>query len=199
MFSVSIENLIAALKCLPGVGPKSAQRIAFHLLARDRNGGKNLANALWDCMEKIGHCQLCRTFSENPVCTICQNVRRDPTLLCVVESPGDLTAIEQIGYRGRYFVLLGHLSPIDGIGPTDLGLDMLHERLQNESIKEIIVATNSTVEGEVTAHYIAQLAKKQQITCTRLAHGVPMGTELEYLDGTTLAHAFAARVLTAQE
>lgn len=196
MFSPNLENLMAALRCLPGVGAKSAQRMAFYLLARDRPGGLHLAHALKQCMELMGHCQRCRTFSENTVCAICLNQRRDPNTLCIVESPSDLLAIEQIGFRGVYFVLHGHLSPIDGIGPTEIGIDLLKERLQNETIKEMILATNPTVEGEATAHYIVQLAKKWPMKCSRLAHGVPVGSELEYLDGNTLAHAFAGRITT---
>ncbi len=199
MFSAALEELVNALRRLPGIGPKSAQRMAFFLLARDRTGGKIIGKQLIKAMENIGQCQQCRTFSEYSICSICQNQRRDPTLLCIVESPADMLAVEQTGFRGRYFVLHGHLSPIDGIGPYELGLEQLQQRLAAEAIEEIILATNPTVEGEATAHYISQLAKPHNIQCTRIAHGVPMGSELEYIDGGTLSRAFSGRQKAFEE
>ncbi|MDO1527405.1 recombination mediator RecR [Fulvimonas sp. R45] len=189
-----LANLIEALRCLPGVGGKSAQRMAFHLLERERERGLKLADALREAMQRIGHCSRCRNFSEEPVCTICASASRDRHLLCVVESPVDLAAIEQAtGYRGQYFVLMGRLSPLDGLGPQELGLDRLGERLAEGEVEELILATNPTVEGEATAHYLAQLARAAGIRPTRLAHGVPLGGELEYVDRGTLAHAFGSR------
>lgn len=194
MFSPLIDELMAALRCLPGVGPKSAQRMTLQLLERDREGAARLANALTQAVEGVGRCQRCRTLTEQPLCGICSNARRDDTLLCVVETPADVLAIEQAGtYQGKYFVLMGHLSPIDGIGPEDIGVDQLVGLLQSESIQEVILATNSTVEGEATAYYISERARPLGITVSRIAHGVPMGGELEYIDGGTLAHAFASR------
>ncbi len=192
-FSPLLEELIHSLRALPGVGPKSAQRMAFHLLSRDRQGGKSIATALQHAMEHIQHCQQCRTFSEVPRCGICSNQKRDHHLLCIVESPADMLAIEQTGYRGLFFLLLGHLSPIDGIGPQDIGLNHLQQRLQQEVIEEIIIATNPTVEGEATAHYILQLAKQAKVNCSRIAHGVPLGDVLEYIDTRTLSLAMAGR------
>jgi len=189
-----IERLMEALRCLPGVGPKSAQRMAYHLLERDREGGRRLADALVDAMEHVGHCRQCRTFSEEDLCPLCANERRDRSLLCVVESPADVLALEQAtGFGGLYFVLMGHLSPLDGIGPDELGLDALTARLDGGEVKEIILATNPTVEGEATAHYIGEMARERGIRATRLAHGVPLGGELEYVDGGTLSHAFIGR------
>lgn len=189
-----LADLVEALRCLPGVGGKSAQRMAFHLLERDRERGLKLADALREAMQRIGHCQRCRNFSEEPLCAICAGSSRDRQLLCVVESPVDLAAIEQAtGYRGQYFVLLGRLSPLDGLGPQELGLDLLAERLGEGEIEEMIIATNPTVEGEATAHYLAQLARAGNVRPTRLAHGVPLGGELEYVDRGTLAHAFGSR------
>ena len=193
-FSPLILRLIEDLRCLPGVGPKSAQRMAFHLLEHDREGAERLARSLLEAVERIGHCQRCRTLSEAEVCPLCANSGRDQTLLCVVESPADVRAIEQAThYRGLYFVLMGHLSPLDGIGPAEIGLDLLERRLDEGSIKEVILATNPTVEGEATAHYISTLVHERNITTTRIAHGVPLGGELEYVDGGTLSHAFAGR------
>ncbi len=189
-----LDELIDALRCLPGVGPKSAQRMAFHLLERDRKGGKRLAEQMTLAMDRIGHCGRCRTFSEEPVCALCRSGSRDDSLLCVVESPSDLHALEQAtGFRGRYFVLMGRLSPLDGIGPSDLGLELLSQRLSESEIVELIIATSPTVEGEATAHYLAQVAKARGVRATRLAHGVPLGGELEYVDRGTLAHAFGGR------
>ncbi len=193
-FPPLIDGLIQALRCLPGVGPKSAQRIAFHLLERDRNGGRALAHALEEAMVNVGRCTRCRTFSEAELCPICVSQRRDPGLLCVVETPADVYAIEQAtDYRGLYFVLGGHLSPLDGIGPAELGLSVLEERLGEAALHEVILATNPTVEGEATAHFIAELAAHHGVTATRIAHGVPLGGELEYIDGGTLSHAFSGR------
>ncbi len=196
-FSPLIDKLITQLRHLPGIGPKSAQRMAFHLLARNRLGGHNLAEALKIAMEKVGHCDRCRTFSELACCPLCSSPRRDQGLLCIVESPADLMAIEQTGFHGLYFVLMGHLSPLDGIGPEQIGLPQLKERLGQEQINEIIIATNPTVEGEATAHYISELSKPFGVHVTRIAHGVPLGGDLEFIDAGTLARALASRgVLT---
>jgi len=189
-----IGRLIEALRCLPGVGPKSAQRMAYHLLERDREGALQLAAALHEAVEKVGHCSSCRTLSENALCPICSNARRDASQLCVVESPSDVAAIEASSvYQGKYFVLMGHLSPLDGIGPEDIGLDLLAKRLDSGEITEVILATNPTVEGEATAHYISEMIHSRGIRVTRIAHGVPLGGELEYVDGGTLSHAFNGR------
>lgn len=194
MFSPLIDELMASLRCLPGVGPKSAQRMALHLLERDRTGAGRLASSLLKAVEGVGRCQRCRTLTEQAHCGICANSRRDNSLLCVVETPGDVLAIEQAGtYQGKYFVLLGHLSPIDGIGPEDIGVDQLIQLLQTEPISEVILATNPTVEGEATAYYISERAKHLHVTVSRIAHGVPLGGELEFIDGGTLAHAFSSR------
>lgn len=193
-FSPLLSQLIEALRCLPGVGPKTAQRMAFQLLERGRNNGKNLARVLQDAMRDIKHCQNCRTFSETELCQLCSSPHRDSTLICIVENPTDMVAIEQMGiYRGLYFVLMGHLSPLDGIGPEDLGLKQFIGLLSQEKIKEVILATNPTVEGEATAHYISEIVKQYHIKVTRIAHGVPLGGELEYIDSGTLAHAFTGR------
>jgi recombination protein RecR len=194
-FSPLISQLITALKCLPGVGAKSAQRMAFTLLERNRDGAMTLSQALHDAMEHVKNCEQCRTFTESSICALCANPSRaESAQICIVESPQDILAIEQISqYKGKYFVLMGHLSPIDGIGPSELGLDILQTRLQQESIEEVILATNPTVEGEATAHYIGQMCKKHNIQTTRIAHGVPVGGELEYIDGNTLTHAFSGR------
>ncbi len=192
--SPAIERLIEALRCLPGVGPKSAQRMAFHLLERDREGGLGLARALAEAMEQVGHCADCRTFTEDERCALCASERRDRSQLCIVENPADVWALEQAtGFQGVYFVLMGHLSPLDGIGPAELGLDLLETRLGEGEVQELILATNPTVEGEATAHYIAELARRHGIRATRIAHGIPLGGELEYIDGGTLSHAFAGR------
>lgn len=189
-----LQQLVSALRCLPGVGAKSAQRMAYHLLERDRDGGRQLARILLDAMDNIGHCARCRTLSESEICRICENPHRDPSLLCIVETPADQALIEQaIDYRGSYFVLGGHLSPLDGIGPREIGLDQLDRRLADGSVSEIILATNPTVEGEATAQYIHDMARARNIKTTRIAQGVPMGGELEYVDGATLAHAFRGR------
>ncbi len=195
-----LEELVEALRVLPGVGQKSAQRMAWHLLERQRAGGKRLAQVLDQAMQRIGHCQRCRTFTEEAVCAICRSPSRDDDVLCVVETPADLAALESAtGYRGRYFVLLGRLSPLDGRGPRELGLDLLDSRLGEGHIKELIIATSATVEGEATAHYLSQLARRYQVQPTRLAHGVPLGGELEYIDRGTLAHAFGSRQNVAPE
>ena len=189
-----LEQLIEALRVLPGVGQKSAQRMAYHLLERERGGGEKLAAVMAEAMEKIGHCARCRDFSEADVCPTCANASRDHAELCVVESPADRLAIEQAtGYRGLYFVLQGRLSPLDGIGPAELGLDQLAARLGEGDVRELIIATNPTEEGEATAPYLAQLARQAKVRPSRLAHGVPLGGELEYVDRGTLSHAFGTR------
>lgn len=193
-FSPLINRLIEDLRCLPGVGPKSAQRMAFQLLERNREGAQKLAQSLLESMEKVGHCSQCRTLSETDTCPLCANPGREQHLLCVVESPADVRAIEQATpYRGRYFVLMGHLSPLDGIGPNEIGLELLDSRLGDGVVTELILATNPTVEGEATAHYISEMAKVHGVTSSRIAHGVPLGGELEYVDGGTLSHAFTGR------
>lgn len=194
-FSPLVQDLIDSLKCLPGVGAKSAQRMAFQLLERNRHGGIKLGKTLAKAMTDIGHCQSCRNFTEQDLCEICQSPKRKiATTLCIVETPGDVIAIEQTGeFTGKYFVLMGHLSPIDGIGPDDLGLDVLEKQFASGQFEEVILATNPTVEGEATAHFIAELAKKYQVNISRIAHGVPVGGELEYVDGNTLSHALSGR------
>ncbi len=189
-----LPQLMEALRCLPGVGPKSAQRMAFHLLERDREGGRRLAAVMAQAMERIGHCRRCRTLTELELCSLCANPKRDDSLLCVVETPAEVMAIEQAtDYRGRYFVLGGRLSPLDGIGPREIGLDQLEQRLAEGEIRELILATNTTVEGEATAHYIREMAHPRSIRTTRIAHGVPLGGELDHVDSGTLSHAFAGR------
>lgn len=189
-----INRLIEALRCLPGVGPKSAQRMAYYLLERERHGAQTLSQTITEALERVGHCQQCRTLSETEVCSICANQGREQHLLCVVESPADVETFEaSTGYRGLYFVLMGHLSPLDGIGPADIGLDLLQQRLQSGEVGEVVLATNPTVEGEATAHYIAEMVQSMGISVSRLAHGIPLGGELEYTDADTLAHAFAGR------
>jgi recombination protein RecR len=193
-FAPGLERLIDALRCLPGVGAKTAQRMAFHLLQRDRAGGQRLAEAVAHALEHIGRCQRCRMFSEEALCGICQSPRRDGALLCVVESPADVLAIEQnTDYAGHYFVLLGRLSPIDGVGPDELGITDLVPRLDAGEVREIILATGSTVEGEATAQFLADLARERNVSVSRIAHGVPMGGELEYVDAGTLTQAFTGR------
>lgn len=192
-FSPLIRQLIDALRILPGVGQKTAQRMALHLLERDRSGGLRLAQALTRAMEGVGYCRQCRTLSEDELCPQCADPRRDDSLLCVVEGPLDVFALEQTGYRGRYFVLKGHLSPLDGLGPEAIGISELEERIEQGSFAEVILATNPTVEGEATAHYIAQLLVPRGLKVSRIAHGVPLGGELELVDGGTLAHAMAGR------
>ncbi|MDD5266561.1 MAG: recombination mediator RecR [Methylococcales bacterium] len=189
-----LGQLIQNLCCLPGVGPKSAQRMAFYLLQRDRNGAKALAETLLRAIDNIGHCQQCRTLTEHAVCEICTDTSRDSSLICIVESPADVWIINQATvFKGHYFVLHGRLSPLDGIGPDELGLDLLEQRLAAGAIKELILATNSTVEGEATAYFIGEIARKHQVQASRIAHGVPMGGELEFIDSGTLLHAFNGR------
>jgi recombination protein RecR len=189
-----LAGLIEAMRRLPGVGPRSAQRMAFHLLEKDREGGATLATAITAALEGIGRCARCRMFTEAELCEICRAPSRDASLLCVVETPADVVAVETgSGYTGRYFVLMGHLSPLDGIGPDELGLDGLEAILDEGHAVEVILATNPTVEGEATAHYIAELCARRQLRATRIAHGVPVGGELEYVDSGTLSHAFAGR------
>jgi recombination protein RecR len=189
-----LNELIDSLKCLPGIGPKSAQRMAFHILQRDRAGGARLAAVLAEAVQSIGNCRVCRTLTEDDVCVLCSNTTRDDSVLCVVENPSDVIALEQAtDFRGRYFVLGGRLSPLDGIGPAELGIGQLKQRLDELDPSELILATTTTVEGEATAHYIGELAGQRGISTSRIAHGVPLGGELEYVDGGTLAHAFAGR------
>jgi len=193
-YSPMLIQMIDALRCMPGIGKKSAQRIAFHLLERDREGASNLATSLSQAVEGIGHCSRCRMLTEHELCSICSASGRDESQLCVVESPADVMAIEDAtGFRGLYFVLMGHLSPLDGIGPQELGLSSLEERLAGGGIGEMIIATNPTVEGDATAHFLADLADRNGIQASRIAHGVPLGGELEYVDGGTLSHAFYGR------
>ncbi|QSX32423.1 recombination protein RecR [Shewanella avicenniae] len=195
-FSPLVDELIHSLRCLPGVGPKSAQRMAFQLLERDRNAGLKLSDALAKAMSEVGHCQSCRTFTEESLCPICASSKRGQSdTLCVVETPADVLAIEAGGhFTGRYFVLLGHLSPLDGIGPDELGLSLLEQHLKSADITEVILATNPTVEGDATAHYIADIARRYAVKVSRIAHGVPVGGELEYVDSTTLALSFNGRI-----
>lgn len=194
MATEPLDELLEALRCLPGVGVRSAQRMALHLLQRDRDGGQRLARALTSAMQDIRHCRRCRNFTAQDICRICSDDRRDPGLLCVVEGPSDVLAIETAtGYQGLYFVLIGRLSPLDGIGPSDLGLDQLERRLDEGKVREIVIATNSTVEGEATAHYLREMAGRRDIMVSRLAQGVPLGGELEHTDRSTLAHAFSSR------
>ncbi len=190
-----IQELVRALTALPGVGPKSAQRMTLQLLERDREGGRRLSVALLAAMDRVRHCTRCRNFTEETLCLVCQDRSRDDALLCVVETPADVMAIEQAGsFRGRYFVLMGRLSPLDGLGPEEIGIPELLSRI-GDGITEVIVATNPTVEGEATAHYIAEAVAEARpgVAVSRIAHGVPMGGELEFVDSGTLAHAFAGR------
>ncbi|WP_154223400.1 recombination mediator RecR [Marinicella rhabdoformis] len=190
-----ISQLMNALQIMPGIGPKSAQRLTFHLLQKDKAGAKHLAETLLQAVEQVKECKACRTLTEHELCKICSNEQRSKQQICVVESPADIVHLEQAtDYKGRYFVLHGKLSPIDGMGPKELKLDLLVELLSDEACKEMILATGSTVEGETTAQYLSHLAEKGGIKTTRLAHGVPLGGDLEYIDNSTLAHAFASRV-----
>lgn len=191
--SPRLAHLIESLCCLPGIGKKSAQRIAYHLLERDRDGARKLADSLKDAMDEIGHCQRCRTFSETEICQLCANSKRDRSCLCVVENPVDVSSIEQSDYKGLYFVLMGHLSPLDGIGPDEIGLHELAKLLDEGEIQEVILATNTTVEGEATAHFIGEMVRKRELKVTRLAHGIPMGGSLEYVNSRTISHAMAGR------
>ncbi|WP_166268419.1 recombination mediator RecR [Marinobacter caseinilyticus] len=193
-FSPLVDELVEALRCLPGVGQKTAQRMAFHLLERGRSGGEQLSDALAKAMVGVRRCETCQNFSDTPTCRLCDNPERNTGTVCVVESPSDLLAIEQAGdYQGSYFVLMGHLSPIDGVGPADIGIDLLLKRVRQEGVSELILATNPTVEGEATAHYIADRLDGTDVLITRLAHGIPVGGELGYVDGFTLTHAFRGR------
>jgi recombination protein RecR len=192
--SPSLARLIEALRTLPGVGPKTAQRMAFHLLQEGRGAARALAESLAGALDRVGRCGRCRMLTEGELCSVCSAPQRDPTLLCVVESPADVVAIEQSGgYRGRYFVLMGHLSPLDGIGPDELGIRELEALLEGSEVREVILATNPTVEGEATAHYLSDLLARRALHASRIAHGIPIGGELEYVDGGTLAHALAGR------
>jgi recombination protein RecR len=192
--SPTLARLIDALRTLPGVGPKTAQRMAFHLLQEGRGGARALAESLGAALEQVGRCGRCRMLTEGDTCVICSAPQRDATLLCVVESPADVVAIEQSGgYRGRYFVLMGHLSPLDGIGPEELGIRELEALLGGGEVREVILATNPTVEGEATAHFLSELIGRRGLHASRIAHGIPIGGELEYVDGGTLAHALAGR------
>ncbi|MBK1647231.1 recombination mediator RecR [Rhabdochromatium marinum] len=189
-----LSELIDALRRLPGIGPRSAQRIAFYLLERDRDSGRRLAAIMAAAMDRIGRCNTCRTLTEASLCSICANPKRDQSLLCVVEHPADIVAIEQAtDFSGGYFVLGGRLSPLDGIGPAELELGRLQGRLAAGGVRELILAISPTIEGSATSHYIAEMAAAQQVPVTRIAHGVPLGGELEYVDGGTLAHAFSGR------
>jgi recombination protein RecR len=193
-FSPLVDELVSALRCLPGIGPKSAQRMALHILQRNREGGMRLSSSLSRAIEGVGNCSLCRLLTDAEICPICASVKRDRSLMCVVEHPADVAAIEQSGsYRGLYFVLMGHLSPLDGIGPEQIGVDLLVRRVRDEQIAEVILATNPTVEGEATAHYIVDQLRGLPTKVTRIAQGVPLGGELEFIDGGTLLHAFAGR------
>jgi recombination protein RecR len=194
LYPPSLNRLIEALRCLPGVGPKSAQRMAFHVLERDRDGGRELGVAVASAIEKLGHCKRCRMFAEGELCPVCASTSRDTALLCVVESPADVVAIEATAsYRGCYFVLMGHLSPLDGVGPVEIGISAFEKLLGEGEVREVILATNPTVEGEATAHFLAEVVARFGLRASRIAHGVPVGGELEYVDGGTLAHALAGR------
>jgi recombination protein RecR len=194
LYPPTLNRLIEALRCLPGVGPKSAQRMAFHLLERDRDGAREIAASVGQAIEKLGHCQRCRMFAEGELCPVCASASRDRSLLCVVESPADVVAIEQSGsFRGCYFVLMGHLSPLDGVGPNEIGIEAFEKLLGEGEVREVILATNPTVEGEATAHFLAEVTARIGVRASRIAHGVPVGGELEYVDGGTLAHALAGR------
>ena len=189
-----LGQLMQGLRCLPGVGPKTAQRMAFHLLQRDRHGAMNLAETLVEAVQRIGHCQHCRTLTEDELCSICSDSARDQSVLCVVESPADVMVIDQATvFRGVFFVLHGHLSPLDGIGPEELGMQQLQGLLESGELNELILATNATVEGEATALFVSEMAQSHGVRVTRIAHGVPLGGELEYVDSGTLHHAFSGR------
>ncbi|MGV6852930.1 MAG: recombination mediator RecR [bacterium] len=194
MFTPSIERLLKALQALPGVGPRSAQRMVLHLLERDRPAAQEIAEAMGLALSRVKRCENCRNYAEDDLCSVCADESREASMLCIVETPTDLIAIQKAThYRGYFFVLLGQLSPLDGIGPEALGFDLLHKRLKSGKIKELILATGTTIEGEATASYLADLAASCDISATRLAHGVPLGGELEYVDSGTLAHAFMQR------
>jgi recombination protein RecR len=199
VYSPLLNQLIRALQCLPGVGNKSAQRMAFHLLQRDREGAVGLAETLSKAVSSIGNCERCRMLTEERICRFCASPQRDDSQLCVLETPADLLAIEHAGvFRGRYFVLMGHLSPIDGIGPAELGLDLLEARFREDFVKEVVLATSVTVEGDATAHLIAGLAQRRGVRASRIAYGVPVGGELEFIDSGTLSRAFNGRLTLEQ-
>jgi recombination protein RecR len=190
-----IPNLITALRALPGVGQRTAERLAFYLLSRGKNCGLNLSQSLEKAIHGVTNCQRCRNLSTDKICAICQSAKRDSSLLCVIENPIDLISLENSQvYQGKYFVLHGHLSPLDGIGPMEIGVGAFDQILQVEPIKEVVLATNNTIEGEATAHYLSEIVKQRKIKCSRLAHGIPMGGELEYVDANTLSWAFQGRV-----
>jgi recombination protein RecR len=194
LYPPSLSRLIEALRVLPGVGPKSAQRMAFHLLERDRDGAREIGASIGTAIEALGHCGRCRMFAEGDLCPVCATASRDRALLCVVESPADVVAIEQSGsFRGCYFVLMGHLSPLDGVGPDEIGIEAFERLIAEGEVREVILATNPTVEGEATAHFLAEVVARFGLRASRIAHGVPVGGELEYVDGGTLAHALAGR------
>ena len=195
-FSPLLDEFLESLLCLPGVGERTAQRMAFNLLQRNRHGGTRLADAMQNAMEHIGHCDICRTLTELPQCNICTDSARDATLLCVVESPADMVALEQSGYKGHYFVLHGRLSPIEGIGATEIGFEQLLKRV-NENVREIIIATSMTTEGDATAGYLYQRLQDPKFMISRIAHGIPLGGELDYMDQGTLAHALLERRVIA--
>ena len=197
-FTPRLQQLLSALRCLPGVGPKSAQRIAFHLLDKDRDGAATLVNSLQGAIDGIGLCERCRMFAEAPLCPMCADPKRDATTICVVETPADVVAIDESGgYHGLYFVLMGRLSPLDGIGPDELGTARLEGQLEQGDVQELILATSATVEGEATAAYLGSIAARKGVKATRIAHGVPMGGELEYVDSSTLSHAIAGRTVVS--
>jgi len=190
----ALSALVEALRVLPGVGPKSAQRMAYHLMQHDREGAERLGRSLLFATEHLQHCEKCNTFTEAQICEVCSDDERDPTLLCVVETPADQAALERTGsYRGLYFVLMGRLSPLDGIGPSEIGARQLLDRAADGQVEEVIIATNFTAEGEATAHVLAEALGSRGIRVTRLARGVPVGSELEYVDLGTIAHAFVDR------
>jgi len=193
-YSPLVQQLMEAFRCLPGVGPKSAQRMTFSLLQHDRQGARSLAAALQQAAEAVGECRLCRNLTEAEVCPLCQSERRDGQVLCIVENPSDVQALEEAtDFRGRYFVLKGRLSPLDGVGPAELGLDVLEQRLADGEVRELILAISPTVEGEATAQYVGEMARQAGVGVSRIAHGVPLGGDLEYVDAGTLSHAFAGR------
>ena len=193
-YPAALGRLIETLRAMPGVGPKSAQRIAFHLLERDRNGALEIGRALTEATQRIGHCRICRMFAEGEICPVCDDPGRDVTTLCIVESPADVLVLDDAtDFNGRYFVLMGHISPLDGIGPRELGIELLESMLAERPIREVIIATNPTVEGDATAHFLIELCNRHGVAVSRIAHGVPIGGELEYVDGGTLSHAFNGR------
>jgi len=192
----AIENLVDRFKKMPGIGPKSAQRIVYYILEHNKESGLLLSDSLKEAVDSVRHCEMCNTLTEDVICPICSNSKRNNSILCIVETPSDLNAIEQVQvFDGLYFVLGGHLSPIDGIGPKDIGLDKLSDRLNSGQIAEVIIATNPTIEGEATAHYISNIISVENVKYSRIARGIPVGGELEYIDGNTISRAFAGRIL----